>query len=342
MEKKISVIIPCYNVEKYINRCVASLVRQTIGVENLELIFVDDASTDGTLEQLYQWEAKYPESVMVVVCEENGRQGRARNIGLGYASADYISYVDADDWIEPEMLQMLYQAAMEQDVPVTACRMGRDLGDGKIVKSYDLCHNKDELICITSLQERHDFLELSIGPVVAKLYLKSFLLDNHLFFPEQTAYEDNYVIGLLAFCLPSIYVIDQEYYHYFANSASTVTSKNAMHHFERLYIEIALVEELKCRGLFGEFREEILGDFLCRYYINTLHMVFTRFETLPYEVLNEMRREVLLRFPDYKETKVYQELPEMSKGFCLTLETEMTQEKWDNLAKNYIFLLKNK
>ena len=69
--KKVSIIIPCYNAERYIDRCVLSLVNQTIGIDNLELIFVNDASTDHTYEKLCEWEVKYSESIMVINCDEN-------------------------------------------------------------------------------------------------------------------------------------------------------------------------------------------------------------------------------------------------------------------------------
>ena len=69
--KKISVIIPCYNVEKEIDRCIQSLVDQTILLSQMELIFVDDASEDATMEKLSKWEEQYPESILVIHCEEN-------------------------------------------------------------------------------------------------------------------------------------------------------------------------------------------------------------------------------------------------------------------------------
>lgn len=111
----ISVIIPCYNVENYIDRCVKSLINQSIGVENLELIFVNDASTDGTLTKLQNWEQTYPENIMVITYEENLRQGGARNVGLQYATGEYIGFVDSDDWIEPDMYELLYSIAKQKD-----------------------------------------------------------------------------------------------------------------------------------------------------------------------------------------------------------------------------------
>ncbi len=103
MDKLISIIIPCYNVQSYIDRCFQSLLAQTIDFDRLEIILVDDCSTDATWEKLTAIEAAYPESVMIIHCDENGHQGTARNIGLTYASAPYIGFVDSDDWIEPDM-----------------------------------------------------------------------------------------------------------------------------------------------------------------------------------------------------------------------------------------------
>ncbi len=339
MKKKVSIIIPCYNVEKYIDRCVQSLVSQTIGVDSLELIFVDDASTDCTVEKLTWWESKYPESILVVVCQENGRQGRARNIGLQYATADYISYVDADDWIEKEMLQDMYQRMSVSDVEVVACRMARDCGNGKLFDEAELCNNREELLIIDNVKKRHEFLQLKFGPVVAKLYKKSFLLEHEIVFPEGLAYEDNFFGGIVAYCVTSLYIIDKIYYHYYANMQSTVTQKNVSHHLERLEIEIRLYEELKQRGYASEFIEEMNENFLRRYYLNSLHLLFMRFDELPYEILHQMRLEVLKRFPDYKTSSAYQQLPEISKAFCLTLEVEMSKERWDNLAENYRYLV---
>ena len=95
--KKISVIIPCYNAQAYIPRCLHSIFSQTIGMETLEIILVNDASTDHTLDILLQFENKFPDSVIVVNLEQNIRQGGARNVGLSYASGEYVAFLDADD-----------------------------------------------------------------------------------------------------------------------------------------------------------------------------------------------------------------------------------------------------
>ena len=90
--KKVSIIIPCYNVERWIDRCMTSIAVQTMGIDDLEIICIDDASTDGTWKHLQKWEQSFPENVLLIRLEENRRQGAARNIGLQYASAEWISF----------------------------------------------------------------------------------------------------------------------------------------------------------------------------------------------------------------------------------------------------------
>ena len=125
-EKKISVIIPCHNAELTIDRCMESVEKQTIGVENLEIILVNDASKDKTLEKLCIWEAKYPNSIIVIDCEENKKPGGARNIGLDYAGGQYIAFADADDILEEDMYEMLFEAADKQ-CDVAICGSSREI-----------------------------------------------------------------------------------------------------------------------------------------------------------------------------------------------------------------------
>lgn len=339
MEKKVSVIVPCYNVEKYIDRCIESLVSQTIGVEALELIFVDDASTDSTLTQLTKWEQQFPESILVIACDQNGRQGRARNIGMEYASAPYWSFVDADDWLEKDALEQMYQIAVSEQVEVVIGQMGRDAGSGFLKDEFSFVgeyHSRQDV----TREQRRKFLEFGIGACVGKLYQATFLQAHEMHFLEDTAYEDNYFCALLVAYLSSYYAVPQKYYHYFANLSSTVTSRNSERHLERLAVELQTLDKLCELGLDQEYRDAIYGRFLKLYYLNTLHLIFQRFDVLPYEILNQMRREVLQRFPDYKQSEIYQGLTSLQKGFLLTLETEMTTELWDNLAANYRYIVK--
>lgn len=116
--KKISVIIPAYNVEKYIRRCLDSLVNQTY--ENMEIIVVNDGSTDRTSEFIHEYAERFPEMVFVYD-RENGGQAEARNFGLAKATGEYIGFVDSDDFVSAVMYERLYAEAEENGCDLVTC-----------------------------------------------------------------------------------------------------------------------------------------------------------------------------------------------------------------------------
>lgn len=112
---KISVIIPCYNVQKYIMRCFDSIYSQTYGFENLEVILIDDLSTDNTWSILESLQRQYPENVISLKIQKKGKCGGARNLGMDICTGKYITFVDADDYVHPDMLRVLYDRMTEDD-----------------------------------------------------------------------------------------------------------------------------------------------------------------------------------------------------------------------------------
>lgn len=120
MEKQdlISIIVPVYNVENYIDRCVESIINQSY--KNLEIILVDDGSTDSSREKCDIWVAR--DHRIMVIHKENGGVGNARNIGMGYANGEWIGFVDSDDFIEPEMYEVLYRGCVDNGADL--CMIG--------------------------------------------------------------------------------------------------------------------------------------------------------------------------------------------------------------------------
>ena len=128
MKDKISVIVAVYNIEKYVSRCMESLLAQTY--PNMEIILVDDGSTDGsgTLCDTYQSEK------VKVIHKENGGLSDARNAGLQIATGDYIGFADGDDWVEPDMYRAMYEACVANQAQVAVCRyrqIGENAENGK-------------------------------------------------------------------------------------------------------------------------------------------------------------------------------------------------------------------
>lgn len=122
MEYSVSVIIPVYNVGKFIERCVRSLMEQTM--DNVEYIFVDDASPDNSIQILQEVLADYPkrrDNVRILTHAENKGLPAARNTGLAVAQGKYIFHCDSDDFVEPDMLEQLYGKAIECDADIVWC-----------------------------------------------------------------------------------------------------------------------------------------------------------------------------------------------------------------------------
>lgn len=115
---KISIIVPVYNAEKYLEQCLDSLFAQTLA--EIEIIIVDDGSTDGSSAILKRYEEKFPDK-LTVFCTDNKGVSSARNTALKYAQGEYIQFVDADDYISPDTCDRLYQAAKANDCDIVIC-----------------------------------------------------------------------------------------------------------------------------------------------------------------------------------------------------------------------------
>lgn len=130
MNELISVIVPIYNLENYIDRCIKSIVNQTY--QNLEIILVDDGSTDSSREVCDKW-GKADKRINCIH-KLNGGLSSARNIGIDTAKGDFIAFVDGDDWIDSRMYEILYTAIATTNGEIATC--GMYLSDGKLKKKY--------------------------------------------------------------------------------------------------------------------------------------------------------------------------------------------------------------
>ncbi len=115
---KVSVIVPVYNTEKYLKECLDSLVGQTL--EDIQIVIVDDGSTDSSPDIIADYKARYPKKI-TAIRQENGGQGKARNVAFGYCEGEYIGFLDSDDYAKPEMFERMYSKAKETDADCVAC-----------------------------------------------------------------------------------------------------------------------------------------------------------------------------------------------------------------------------
>lgn len=333
-DPKISVIIPCYNVEAYIRQCLDSLRSQTLGIENLELIVVNDASKDGTLSILLEYEKENPEHMTVINLPENQKQGKARNIGMQYARGKYIGFVDSDDWIEPEMYQQLYEKAVLYDCDMVSCGLYRNYTDGNSV-----CYGaaKDGLVKRDrNVLEGNTLIQIQEGSIVTKIFKKAMIVENDLQFPEGLCFEDNYWYPLAMCYVRNYYLFDQCYYHYRENPHSTVMEKNQERLFDRLEIEEKKLRKMEMLGVRQRFQDEIEMSFISLYYTNTLVSMARNFETVPYERFLEICEGVKRECPGYR-TNPYLDEPrfKIEKIVIQMLDMNLSREEFQQIMREW-------
>lgn len=206
---KISIIVPVYKVEAYLDRCVESILAQTF--TDFELILVDDGSPDNCPAMCDSWAEK--DSRIKVIHKENGGLSDARNVGFAASCGEWISFIDSDDYVHPQMLQALYDAAQEHNVKVSACNFTRSEGE-PLEENLDLSAN---LWCAEDFyMKRHVNATVAWG----KLYHRSVVLP----YPVGKLHEDEFVTYRILFECERITVLDAALYGYFSNQAGIIQS----------------------------------------------------------------------------------------------------------------------
>ena len=193
MTFKISVVMPVYNAEKELNAAIDSIINQSLGFENIELIIVDDCSTDNSRNIISDYANEYDNIVPVFLDENSGLPGKPRSLGIKYASADYISFLDSDDEYLKEGLENLYNTILTQDSDFVIGSHIINL-DGDKVKVKFL-QSDERLVNLNPLESQEIFDSLSLNYFVApwgKIFKKELILDNNISFPEDTLCEDTY------------------------------------------------------------------------------------------------------------------------------------------------------
>ena len=129
---KVSVIIPIYNMEMYLREAIESVINQSIGFENVELILVDDGSTDKSFEIIDEYDKKYENVKSLKLAQKSGAAGKPRNEGIKIATGEYIMFLDPDDFYDKNALEIMYNTAVEQDVEIVTANYKYANEDGEV------------------------------------------------------------------------------------------------------------------------------------------------------------------------------------------------------------------
>ena len=225
MKAKVSVIVPIFNVERFIERCVTTLFEQTL--DEVEYIFVDDCSPDNSISILYALLDKYPlRKVCTKVIRHSLNKGlpSARNSGLAVAIGEYVFHCDSDDYVEPSMLEELYSAAKENDADWVWC-------------DWYLSFEQNERYMI---QPRYDTAEEALKSMLVgsmkynvwnKLAKRSLYEGNQIRFPDGHGMGEDMTMIRLATCAKTVVYVPRAFYHYVRINTEAYTqnlSNNAL------------------------------------------------------------------------------------------------------------------
>ncbi len=217
--EKISVIVPVYNVEKYLGRCVDSILAQTY--KNIEIILVDDGSTDGSGKICDEYGEKFPQ--IKVVHQENQGLGGARNTGLLHATGEYVGFIDSDDWIAEETYETLLGALQENGCEVAAC--GRVIADGEGKEKQVFCADEPTLLEGEQIIARYLMQEGMNMSACDKLFKRE--LFEGITFPLYYVSEDVLPIYRLLKKTKRLILTGKPFYYYFTRPNSLSRNTDA-------------------------------------------------------------------------------------------------------------------
>ncbi len=252
MKELISIIVPIYNVEKYLDRCINSIVNQSY--KNLEIILVDDGSQDKCGEICDKW-ANNDERIKVIH-KENGGLSDARNAGIEIAQGEYLSFIDSDDYIHKDFIKILYENCLKNDADISMCEVyitdknedtNREIKNEniKIIFSKDVLERKNNISCLGC----------------DKLYKKSIF--NNVRYPKGKINEDVAVIYKIMYYSNKISITDAKLYFYF-NRPGSIMRKGFSK--KRLDILDGLRNQYE---FFIERNEEKYAYFILRDFLNS-------------------------------------------------------------------------
>ena len=211
---KFSIVVPVYNVEAYLDNCLASLQAQDFA--DFEVICVNDGSTDRSRDILSKWESRFPQ--IKVIDRENGGLSAARNTGLEAATSDYVLFVDSDDWVESTMLKRVTEEVDDTDILCFACRRSDN-------NTYDTLF--PEQSDGWNYYNRHalEHHEVPFVCVWQRCYRREFLIENRLYFREGILHEDNEFTPRACLKAKSVRVIPYVLYNYRVRPGSIMTTR---------------------------------------------------------------------------------------------------------------------
>lgn len=300
---ELSVIVPVYNMAKdgNLEYCINSLVRQTL--QSMEIIAVDDASRDDSLNILREFEKRYPGRIKAVASSENRRQGGARNLGLREAQGRYIGFMDADDWVVEDLYERMVELAKSTGADVVGTDMSRVYEHTMIPAQREECNFLSQT-GIFDHEIRKEYL-LHPGPLSTKIYAREIFFDKEFRFPEHMSYEDNATFVELGMRMKHYEHIPEANVFYYQHEDSTTHIYDLKKCQDRMEAMRIMLKYARESGALEEFHEVIEYHFSNLFYRNTLFSYMQSDIKKDVGFVRKLGEEMVSTFPDFRQNSYF-------------------------------------
>ena len=291
---KVSIIVPVYNVEKYLEKCLDSLVNQTF--KDIEIIIVNDGSTDNCRKIIDKYYAKYT-SIIKVINQENKGLGAARNAGLKLVTSDYVIFVDSDDYIETNMVYEMYNKILQEQADFVIC------GFNVVNEQYELTSKT-----FPNEYEIYDFnTQMIFGNLCAcNKIIKRSLLDDDLKFRSNVWYEDIDFSFKLFLKSKKMCILPKNLYNYLLRQGSIMNSNNLRKNLDLIDAFNEIINYAKKNNCFEKYYNEIEFLVIDHLYISCIVRILTNINSTKKEkdeLLNIILEYINNNFKNYSKNK---------------------------------------
>lgn len=329
---KVSVIIPVYNAEKYLNQCISSIANQTM--QDIEILAINDGSTDNSLNLLDQLSEKY-KGRLKVFTKENGGAGSARNIGIENANGEFIKFVDADDYLRVDILEKMYSIAKEHGVSLVRGNYQTILGP---IKMEDKCSWSDiKGSQIVDLSKNKDYIVTETPGIGNKLISRDLIGD--LRFPEKTKWEDLAIMPVVIASSEKLFHIDEPVYNYRVNMNTTI--KDFINKIPHILDIIKCVENIETEMQKRDLSEEYKSQIESLYILHTLFrvenaMLWVNFPHKKKEIVVSSLLGILdAKYPNWQENRIVELYKSKNALFNFDINrlSKYTNEEYRNVDR---------
>ena len=299
---KVSVIVPIYGVAQFIEKCIRSLMAQTL--QEMEFLVVDDHGPDNSMDIARKVVDGHPrkEQFKFLRPEHNLGAGMARNYALTYAQGEYVAFVDGDDFIGEEMYAEMYAEAKRADSELCCCMIQKDYQDGRkgtIMRNPHVPAGK-----LTS-DSRNYLLTHYVSMFTSFVFRRDLLLGYEIRFPGNHLAEDSFFISCALMTASSIAYVDKPFYHYVIRDGSACTTKDDCKYKNRLAVFDKLLQYAKEYHVYDNYSDAVDYVYIKKGYLSSVLCYVLNAEHVSKTVIQQIRNHFLSQVPAYRSNRYF-------------------------------------